>query len=148
MMTETTHRKNDLGVTGWAWAGRYKIERYLYILHSVTGLGLILFAMMHLTATTIFRVQAQHLWTATMGLLHNPWFKAGEFLVVAAFSIHALNGLRLIFQELGFLLGKPVPPIYPYKDSIRKKRPLTIVMLVLIILVIGVFFYDFNVGGW
>ena len=113
-MVETMHRKNDMGVAGWVWAGRYKLERYLYVLHRVTGLGLILFAILHLTATTVLRVQGQDLWAATVELLRNPWFKAGEFLVVAAFVIHALNGLRLIFQELGFLLGKPFLPIYPF----------------------------------
>jgi len=147
-MAEIRHRKNSLGITGWAWAGKYKLERYLYLLHRLTGLGLMLFAMMHLTATTVFRIQGQEIWTATMDLLHNPWFKVGEFLVVTAFVFHALNGLRLVLQELGFALGKPVPPIYPYQDAIRKKRPLTIAMIVLIILLVIVFFYDFNVGGW
>ncbi len=147
-MAEIRHRKNSLGITGWAWAGKYKLERYLYLLHRLTGLGLMLFAMMHLTATTVFRIQGQEIWTATMDLLHNLWFKVGEFLVVTAFVFHALNGLRLVLQELGFALGKPVPPIYPYQDAIRKKRPLTIAMIVLIILLVIVFFYDFNVGGW
>ena len=147
-MAQIKPRQNSLGTGGWFWGGRYGLERYLYLLHRITGLGLILFAVFHLSATTIFRVQGQDVWEATMGLLHNPWFKIGEYLVVAAFSYHALNGLRLILQELGFTLGEPTPPIYPYKDSIRKKRSWTIVMLVIIVILALVFLYDFMIGGW
>ena len=130
------------------WAGKYKLERYLYLLHRVTGLGLILFVIFHLVATTIFRIQGQDLWEATMTLLNNPWLKFGEYLVVVAFSFHALNGLRLVLQELGFALGKPTPPIYPYKDSLRKKRPWTIAMLAVVGILAAVFLFDFLEGGW
>ena len=147
-MKQLEHRQNRLGVRGWVWAGKYKLERYLYILHRVTGLGILLFLLIHLCMTTIFRIQGQGIWEATMSILHNPYFKVGEYLVCVAFVYHTLNGLRLILQELGFALGKPTPPIYPYKDSLRKKRPWTIVLIVVIIILCLVFFYDFIVGGW
>jgi succinate dehydrogenase / fumarate reductase cytochrome b subunit len=124
------------------------MERYLYILHRVTGVGLLLFILFHFTATTVFRIQGQGIWESTMSLLENPWLKAGEYLVAVAFVYHALNGLRLFLQELGFTLGKPVPPIYPYKDSIRKRRPVTFVFIVIIIILAIVFLYDFTAGGW
>jgi len=98
--------------------------------------------------TTIFRIQGQDVWEATMTILHNPWFKVGEYLVVIAFSYHALNGLRLIIQELGFALGKPSPPIYPFKDSLRKKRPVTIVMAAVVVIIAAAFLFDFLAGGW
>ena len=142
-MKQIRPRPNYLGAGGWVWAGNYKWERYLYLLHRVTGLGLILFGILHFTITTFFRIQGQGLWEATMALLTNPWFKIGEYLVVAAFIYHALNGLRLVLQELGFVLGKPTPPIYPYRDSLRKKRPLTIAMLVVIVALVVVFLVDF-----
>ncbi len=141
-------RQNYLGATGWLWAGNYKIERYLYILHRVTGLGLLLFLLLHLIMTTVFRIQGQDVWEATMRILHNPWFKIGEYLVVIAFVYHALNGLRLIIQELGFALGRPTPPIYPYRDSLRKKRPWTMAIIAIIVILALVFFYDFIAGGW
>lgn len=141
-------RQNYLGATGWLWAGNYKVERYLYLLHRITGLGILFFLLIHLTMTTVFRIQGQHIWEATMRILHNPWFKIGEYLVVVAFVYHALNGLRLILQELGFLLERPSPPIYPYTDSLRKKRPWTIAMIVLVVILVLIFFYDFVVGGW
>ena len=82
-----------------------------------------------------------------MTLLHNPWFKVGEYLVVIAFIYHALNGLRLTLQELGFSLGKPTPPIYPYKDTLRKKRSLTVGMIAIIVVLTVVFLFDSFVGG-
>jgi len=147
-MARIQPRQNYLGASGWVWAGKYKLERYLYILHRVTGLGILFFMLIHLCMTTIFRIQGQDVWEATIALLHNPWFKVGEYLVCVAFVYHALNGLRLILQELGFTLGKPTPPIYPYKDSLRKKRSWTIAMVAVIIILALVFFYDFIAGGW
>jgi succinate dehydrogenase / fumarate reductase, cytochrome b subunit len=147
-MAQTRPQQNYLGIWGWVYGGRYQMERYLYILHRVTGLGLLLFMLFHFTATTVFRVQGEAVWGAAMSLLHNPWFKMGEYLVVVAFVFHTFNGARLILQELGFILGKPVPPIFPYKDSIRKKRPWTIVLLAVIVILCIAFFYDFIMGGW
>ncbi|MHB8084529.1 MAG: succinate dehydrogenase/fumarate reductase transmembrane subunit [Dehalococcoidia bacterium] len=140
--------QNYLGIRGWIWAGNYKLERYLYLLHRITGLGLLLFGLFHMTATTIFRVQGESVWTGIIAFLDNPLFKVGEFLVVAAFSYHALNGLRLIIQELGFALGKPVPPIYPFTDAIRRKRAWTLVTLAAIMVLAVAFFIDFSIGGW
>jgi len=108
----------------------------------------LLFLLIHLCITTIFRIQGQDVWEATIALLRNPWFRFGEYLVVIAFIYHGLNGLRLILQELGFALGRPTPPIYPYKDSLRKKRPWTITMLAVIAILAAVVLFDFIVGGW
>jgi len=147
-MKQMQPRQNYLGAGGWVWAGKYKLERYLYLLHRVTGLGILLFGIIHLTMVTFFRIQGQDVWEATMDLLHNPWFKAGEYLVAVAFVFHALNGLRLILQEFGFALGRPTPPIYPYKDALRKKRRWTFIMIAAVAILAGVFLYDFISGGW
>jgi succinate dehydrogenase / fumarate reductase cytochrome b subunit len=142
------HRENNLGLAGWVWAGNYKVERYLYVLHRVTGLGLILFGLFHLTATTVFRMQGEAVWNATMAFLDNPLLKIGEFLVVIAFAYHALNGLRLILQELGFTLGRPEPPIYPFSDAIRRKRGLTLIFMACVMLLVAAFFVNSAMGGW
>ena len=147
-MKQLQARQNYLGPGGWVWAGKYKLERYLYLLHRITGLGILLFLLIHLVMTTVFRIQGQDVWEATMALLHNPWFKIGEYLVVIAFIYHGLNGLRLVLQELGFALGRPTPPIYPYQDALRKKRPWTISMVAVIVILALVVLFDFLVGGW
>ena len=144
-MKQTQPRQNYLGAGGWVWAGSYKLERYLYLLHRITGLGLLLFGMLHLIETTLFRIQGKGIWEATMAFLDNPWFEVGLYLVAVAFVYHALNGLRLILQGFGFFLGRPIPPVYPYKDALRKKRPLTLAMVAVIVIFALVFLFDFIV---
>ncbi len=119
---------NRLGIKGWAWAGRYTIERYLYTLHRITGLGLLVYISIHLGLNG-FRLGGEATWTNLMNFMGGGGFKFGEYLVVAAFAIHAINGGRLILQHLGFTLGKPKPPIYPYVDAMRRKRLITWLVL-------------------
>ena len=147
-MAQIQPRQNYLGAGGWVWAGKYGLERYLYILHRVTGLGIILFGILHLIETTIFRIQGQGLWEATMTILHKPWFEVGLYLVAVAFIFHAVNGLRLILQQLGFTLGKPTRPTYPYRHALQKVRPWTIGMVAVIVIISLVFLFDFVAGGF
>jgi succinate dehydrogenase / fumarate reductase cytochrome b subunit len=128
---------NRLGVWGWLGGGRWGIERYAYILHRVTGLALIVYLMMH-TAVTSMRATGTYLWVEG-GFFHQPIFKFGEFLVFAAFAYHAFNGVRLVLVELGFAVGRPFEPVYPYKTSLNVQRPLLIGMMLLaaILLVTG-----------
>jgi len=144
---EVQHRQNYLGVGGWVWGGNYKLERYLYLLHRITGLGIILFGFFHLIETTFFRMQGQTVWEATMALLEKPWFEAGLYLVAVAFTLHALNGLRLILQEFGLALGRPHRPIYPYGDALRKKRPWTMLLVAVIVVLALLFLFDFMLSG-
>lgn len=146
-MREYHHRENFLGAGGWVWGGNYKLERYLYLLHRVTGLGIILFGFLHLIETTFFRVQGQTVWEATMSLLEKPWFEVGLYLVAVAFIFHALNGLRLILQEFGFALGKPRRPVYPYQDALRKKRAWVYLLVAGTGLLAAVFLFDFVAAG-
>ncbi len=146
-MKQMQPRDNSLGPGGWLWGGRYGMERYLYLLHRVTGLGLILFVIFHLIVTTIFRIQGMTVWESVMALLSNPFTAAGEILVVIAFVFHTLNGARLILQELGFALGKPTPPIYPYRDALRKRRGWTVALIVIIIIISLVFIIEAIAGG-
>jgi succinate dehydrogenase / fumarate reductase cytochrome b subunit len=138
--------QNRLGIKGWAWAGRYKIERYLYTLHRLTGFGLLAYVALHLVANGS-RLWGQGSWESTMNFLSNPGFKVGEYLVMAAFIIHALNGGRLMLQHLGFTLGKPKPPIYPYVDSMRRRRPLVWVLLALIMALAIYVLVEFVISG-
>jgi len=147
-MKQIQPRQNYLGPGGWVWGGHYGIERYLYLLHRITGLGLILWVIIHLIFTTFLRIQGQDVWEALLSFGNNPWFVTAEYLAVAAFIYHALNGLRLTIQELGFGLGKPIPPIYPYTDALRRKRPWTIAMVAVIIILAVLVLIGFVAGGY
>lgn len=141
--------KNYLGVKGWVWAGKYQIERYLYLLHRLTGLGLILYGSLHMFVMIVIRgFLGREAYEVVMDFFNHPLFKTGEYLVFAAFIFHGVNGLRLILQELGFMLGKPKPPVYPYKDSLRKKRPLVLAMIAVIVAFSLIVLVAFVSGGY
>ena len=128
-MAATQRHDNRLGIWGWLGGGRWGIERYAYILHRLTGLGILCYFLMHVVVTSL-RGTGTYLWVDG-AVLHQPVFKVGEFLVFAAFAYHAFNGVRLVLVELGFAVGKPIEPVYPYKTSLNVQRPLLIAMMIL-----------------
>ncbi len=127
---------NNLGLRGWVGGGRWGVERYLYILHRVTGLGLLMYFLLHILVTSS-RAFGQPAWERWMGIVGGGFFVIGEYLVFLAFAFHALNGVRLILIELGWAVGKPEEPVYPYRSSLNTQRPLLlIVMLIAAVLVL------------
>ena len=136
-MAEIKRFDNRLGIWGWLGGGRWGIERYAYILHRLTGLAILLYFLLHIVVTSL-RATGRYLWVEGR-IFHQPVFRFGEFLVFAAFAYHALNGVRLILVELGFAVGKPIEPVYPYKTSLDVQRPLLISMMALaaVLLVAG-----------
>jgi succinate dehydrogenase / fumarate reductase cytochrome b subunit len=136
-MAEIKRYDNRLGLWGWLGGGRWGMERYAYILHRLTGLGILLYFLMHSVVTSL-RATGDYLWVEG-AFFDKPIFKFGEFLVFAAFAYHAFNGIRLVLVELGIAVGKPIEPVYPYKTSLGVQRPLLILMMLLaaILLVAG-----------
>jgi succinate dehydrogenase / fumarate reductase cytochrome b subunit len=127
---ETRGHPNRLGIRGWVAGGRWGYERYLYSLHRVTGLGLLAYFVLHIFVSSA-RVLGPESWQQAMEVVSGPLFRAGEFLVFAAFAFHALNGVRLLVLELGFGVGRPIDPIYPYATSVGRQRPLALAVMVL-----------------
>lgn len=129
---------NRLGLKGWIAGGNWGIERYLYILHRVTGLGILMFFLLHIFASSL-RIAGPESWNAAMKTLKNPIFVLGEFMVFVAFVFHAINGLRLILIELGLAVGKAEEPIYPYKSSVNTQRPLMVIVMVIcaVLIIVG-----------
>jgi succinate dehydrogenase / fumarate reductase cytochrome b subunit len=123
------HRKNSLGLWGWLGGGRYGLERYAYSLHRVTGLGILAYFLMHIFVTGS-RLGGEQKWESSMAFFQQPIFKTGEFLVFLAFAFHAVNGVRLALVELGYGLGKPCRPVYPYQSSVMRQRPVLIAAMV------------------
>jgi succinate dehydrogenase / fumarate reductase cytochrome b subunit len=131
---------NALGVKGWAYAGRYTWERYLYLAHRITGIGLVAYLVFHVVETGI-RLQGPQHWASLAKLFSSPVFKFGEVMVACGFAFHALNGFRLLAHELGLLLGKPSHPVYPYPTAVARRRPLTVALMVLtaVLIVLAIF---------
>mgnify|MGYP001165946197 CR=1 FL=1 len=134
-MIETKGYPNRLGIWGWLGGGQWGLERYLYTLHRLTGLGLLFYFLLHIFVTSA-RAFGPEAWARSMGMVSGPLFVVGEFLVFTAFAFHAANGIRLVVIELGWIIGKPIEPIYPYRTSVHEQRPLAIGVLVLAGLVI------------
>ncbi len=135
-MLEYKGRPNRLGIWGWLGGGRWGAERYLYSLHRVTGLGLLAYFLLHIFVTAA-RMNGREAWIASMARVTGFLFRLGEYAVFCAFAIHALNGIRLVLIELGWAVGRPIEPVYPYRTSVDVQRPLAVgVMLVAAVLVV------------
>ena len=139
-----TQFDNRLKIKGWLTGGRWGVERYMYFLHRVTGLGLLAYFLIHIFVTTS-RVYGPESWQKTMAAFAQSWIGYGEILVFLAFSFHAFNGIRLVLIELGFLVGKAEEPVYPYKSSLNVQRPFAIITLIIasIVSVAGIYNFFF-----
>jgi succinate dehydrogenase / fumarate reductase cytochrome b subunit len=145
-MPESKTYPNRLGLKGWLGGGKWGIERYLFTLHRVTGLGLLLYFLMHIVVTSS-RALSSESWVASMDRVSGPIFLIGEFLVFAAFAFHAANGLRLVLIELGILTGKAEEPVYPYRSSLNVQRPFMIIMMIVAAVFVVLGGYDFFFAG-
>ncbi|HNX49248.1 MAG TPA: succinate dehydrogenase, cytochrome b556 subunit [Thermoanaerobaculaceae bacterium] len=112
------------------------MERYLYALHRVTGLGILSYFLLHIIVTSS-RAFSPQAWDRAMGMVTGPLFKLGEYLVFVAFAFHAVNGIRLALVELGFAVGEPIEPVYPYRTSVDVQRPLALGALALALVLVA-----------
>jgi succinate dehydrogenase / fumarate reductase cytochrome b subunit len=131
-------QRNQLGIWGWLGGGRWGYERYLYTLHRLTGIGLVIYFIIHIIVTSS-KGLGEAAWKQSMDRVTGGVFTFGEFAVFIAFAFHALNGIRLVLVELGWGVGKPIEPIYPYKTSLNVQRPLAIgaMLLAVVVVVLG-----------
>jgi succinate dehydrogenase / fumarate reductase cytochrome b subunit len=132
----------QLGLRGWVYAGKYPAERYLYILHRISGLGLVMYLPIHVWVTGR-RLAGPEVWERTMTTLRHPVLVVGEFLVLAAFVYHGFNGVRLLLGHLGYTLGRPGHPVYPYPVALHRQRPMTVVLMMLAGLFIAIGVWEF-----
>ncbi len=137
---------NRLGLWGWAGGARWGADRYLYTLHRLTGLALLVYFLMHVLVTTS-RAFGQDKWEEAMAAVTGPLFTLGEYVIFAAFAFHAVNGIRLVLVELGLAVGRPIEPIYPFRTSLHVQRPLAIGALVVAVVLVIVGAFDFFVLG-
>lgn len=118
------------------------MERYLYTLHRLTGLGILSYFLLHILVTSA-RAFSPEAWSKAMEMVRGEVFYIGEYLVFVAFAFHAINGIRLVLVELGWAVGRPIEPIYPYKTSVNVQRPLAIGALLLAAALIAAGTVDF-----
>ena len=145
-MNDARRHPNHLGLKGWAVGGRWGLERYLYTLHRITGLGLLAYFLAHVVVTSS-RALGPEEWAAAMAAVAGPVFRIAEFLVFAAFTFHAVNGVRLVLVGFGLATGKAEEPVYPYRTSVDVQRPLTVAAMVLVAVLVAMGGYEFFLLG-
>ncbi len=81
-ITETMRYRGAIGQ--WSW-----------VLHRITGLGVLLFLTLHVIDTS-WSVFYPDLYVEAIASYQTPLFTIGEFALVAAVVYHALNGVRIV----------------------------------------------------
>lgn len=79
---------------------RYRgaIGQWSWVLHRITGLGVVLFFVLHVIDTS-WSVFYPELYVKAIAVYQTPLFTIGEFLLVAAVIYHAINGLRIVYFD-------------------------------------------------
>lgn len=79
---------------------RYKgnAGMWTWLLHRVTGLGILAFLIIHVADTAIV-VYNPEFYDHTLEIYKSPLFRMAELAIFFAVVYHALNGLRIIIQD-------------------------------------------------
>lgn len=117
-VTETLRYRGAIGQ--WSW-----------VLHRLSGLGVVLFLVLHVVDTS-WAVFWPELYVEAIATYQSPLFTLGEFGLVAAVVYHAINGLRITF--------------FDYKPHLwrHQQRAAQIVLLVVLIILAPVFLLMFG----
>ena len=120
--------ENKRGVLGgWARVSHANFERWLYLLHRLTGIVVGLYLIAHLVETSdvvpAYLGNNPNVWTDLMTSLYNVPAHVG-LLIIAAFAVyHGLNGVRLFLAASGVGVGRPIRPEWPYAPvSLRSSQ--------------------------
>lgn len=89
------YRARSLG-TALRYKGREGM--WTWILHRVTGLGILLFLIAHVIDTGII-IYRPDWYDHALALYRHPLFRIGELFIFFGVLYHALNGVRIIVQD-------------------------------------------------
>jgi succinate dehydrogenase / fumarate reductase cytochrome b subunit len=77
---------------------RGSIGQWSWVLHRVSGIGVVLFLVLHVIDTS-WAVFYPDLYEKAIASYQSPLFTIGEFVLVALVVYHALNGLRISIMD-------------------------------------------------
>lgn len=89
------YRARSLG-TALRYRGREGM--WTWILHRLTGLGILLFLIIHVVETGLL-IWSPEFYDDALSLYQYPVFRFAELAIVFAVLFHAVNGLRIIVQD-------------------------------------------------
>jgi succinate dehydrogenase / fumarate reductase cytochrome b subunit len=117
-ITETLRYRGAIGQ--WSW-----------VLHRISGLGVVLFLTLHVVDTS-WSVFYPELYVKAIAVYQTPLFTLGEFALVACVIYHAFNGLRVAVMDFK-------PAWWRYQQ-----RAAWYVLLATVVVLIPVFVLMFN----
>jgi succinate dehydrogenase / fumarate reductase cytochrome b subunit len=91
----TVHRVRGVW-TALRYRGREGM--WTWLLHRATGIGILLFLVIHVVDTAIV-IYWPALYDHALNLYRNPVFRVAELLIFFSVLFHGLNGLRIIVQD-------------------------------------------------
>jgi succinate dehydrogenase / fumarate reductase, cytochrome b subunit len=86
----------------WSWFVPFRrdIGSWAFALNRITAIGLTIYLFLHLGVLGLL-AQGPGAYDQFLTLTENPFIKLGEWLVVAAASLHGLNGIRIVLTSFG-----------------------------------------------
>jgi succinate dehydrogenase / fumarate reductase cytochrome b subunit len=82
------------------------IGMWAWILHRLTGLGLVFYIFIHIVLMSTSLLRGQQAFDATLSyLMGHPVFQVLETLVLGAALYHGFNGIRILLFDLGVGIG-------------------------------------------
>jgi succinate dehydrogenase / fumarate reductase cytochrome b subunit len=91
----SNHRSTSLG-SALRYRGREGM--WTWLLHRVTGLGILLFLVIHVVDTALV-IYWPEMYDSALRIYKNPFFRVSEVGIFFAVLFHAANGLRIIVQD-------------------------------------------------
>jgi len=82
------------------------IGMWAWLLHRLTGLGLVLYIFIHILLMSTSLLRGQQAFDAMLSyLMGHPVFQMSETLVLGAALYHGFNGIRIMLFDLGVGIG-------------------------------------------
>jgi succinate dehydrogenase / fumarate reductase cytochrome b subunit len=83
------------GFKGWLYKG--STPYYVFALHRLTAMGIILFVGMHVAASFSMQ-QVLGTWGTTINIIYESWWF--QIMVVFCVLFHTLNGIRVVILDI------------------------------------------------
>ena len=117
-MSQDKHKE---GIRGMANPRRYGIERVAYLLMRLSGLGLLLYFVVHIYETSKI-LRGQMGWNEVLEITQTTEGHIFLAIVIGMCVFHTVNGVRVMLGHGGVGVGKPSRPDYPYDPASQNYR--------------------------
>jgi len=107
-MQENTYTKKQIrrrGLAAWLYAGRRSASYWAFVLHRLTGLGLVLYLIIHLWVLRML-AQGPERWDDFITLAKSPLFLLFDVILLFGILFHGLNGIRVALVGMGIGVEK------------------------------------------